>query len=359
MIAAKLLDAARNFTLRSRAPGVTYISDGANWANDTGTREIVRHLRTSHGVTAHLAITPRGLRNQLVHFIDRHALLRPGAVEKVHLSNRIVLTWFHQEPVADIAALRENVAAVLPRLARVIVPCEATRRDLPQFGVPEEKIALIPLGVDTNFFRPPNAAQRAEARSRFGIADDAVCIGSFQKDGQGWNDGDEPKLIKGPDVFLRTIEHLHDAGHRLHVLLSGPARGFVRHGLEKLGVQYSHTQLGQLHEILGLYHALDLYLIASRCEGGPLALGESWATGVPVVSSRMGMPADRIEHGKNGLLADSEDAAALAAACTSIIASPELRENIRTSALADVARLDWSVIAAQHLALYRRLGALN
>ena len=121
----------------------------------------------------------------------------------------------------------------------------------------------------------------------------------------------------------------------------------------------SHTQLGQLHEILGLYHALDLYLIASRCEGGPLALGESWATGVPVVSTRMGMPADRIEHGNNGLLADNEDAAALAAACTSIIATPALRENIRSSALADVARLDWSVIATQHLALYRRLGALD
>jgi predicted metalloprotease len=59
------------------------------------------------------------------------------------------------------------------------------------------------------------------------------------------------------------------------------------------------------------------------------------------------------------VLADNEDATALAAACSSIIKSPALRENIYTSALADVARLDWSVIATQHLALYRRLGALD
>ena len=52
--------------------------------------------------------------------------------------------------------------------------------------------------------------------------------------------------------------------------------------------------------VVDYYRASDLYLITSRSEGGPLSLTESWATGVPVVSTRVGMSADYIRDGENG-----------------------------------------------------------
>lgn len=352
---SKLFGAAQNFFIRNRKPGVAYLSDFANWANDHAVLTICRHLRERRHFPAAVVQTQRGLRGQIVHVIDRHALLQPGGAAAIHASNRVFLSWFHQDPdvpAAKLAALRALLPEALRRVESVVVPCETTRQALLSLGVPTEKITTIPLGVDTSFFRPPSAVERAAARERFGIAADAICIGSFQKDGEGWGDGNEPKLIKGPDVFLQVIERLRDRGAKLHVLLSGPARGYVRSGLEKLGVPCSHTRLEQFHDILPLYHALDLYLIASRCEGGPLAFCESWATGVPVVSTRVGLPADWIDHGVNGMLHESEDADGLAGSCAKLIEQPELRASVAAAALRAAPQLDWAVLAEKHFTLY-------
>jgi glycosyltransferase involved in cell wall biosynthesis len=61
-----------------------------------------------------------------------------------------------------------------------------------------------------------------------------------------------------------------------------------------------------------LFHALDAYIVASREEGGPKSILESMASGVPIISTRVGQAAALIRHGENGWLADVGDAAGLA-----------------------------------------------
>ncbi|MCK5187266.1 MAG: glycosyltransferase, partial [Deltaproteobacteria bacterium] len=78
------------------------------------------------------------------------------------------------------------------------------------------------------------------------------------------------------------------------------------------------------------------------------ALLESWATGVPVVSTRVGMPADLIEHGKNGMLAELEDVKDLANHSISLIEDDGLQERCRRQALDDVKHYDWSLIADRY-----------
>ena len=34
-------------------------------------------------------------------------------------------------------------------------------------------------------------------------------VGSFQKDGEGWEEGLTPKHIKGPDVFVEVVKRLN------------------------------------------------------------------------------------------------------------------------------------------------------
>jgi len=122
----------------------------------------------------------------------------------------------------------------------------------------------------------------------------------------------EPKLIKGPDIFLKTIELLKLRIPELYILLSGPSRGFVKEGLTQMGVPLRHVFPKHYKEVGRLFQALDLYLVTSREEGGPKAILESMASHVPLVTTRVGQAVDLVEHGRNAWMVDAEDVEGLA-----------------------------------------------
>src|SRR5439155_13036148 len=99
-------------------------------------------------------------------------------------------------------------------------------------GIGPGKVHLIPIGIDLAAFPLRDAASRAAARRALDLPESAFVAGSFQKDGVGWGEGLEPKLIKGPDVLLAALERLRERVPELHVLLTGPARGYVVRRLE-------------------------------------------------------------------------------------------------------------------------------
>lgn len=305
------------------------------------------------GRRAAICHEPWNLRSQILHFGDRYAYL-DGPYQKLHPSNKIFLTWHHgnpNDPNSGIQRIFEQLPAALPYLHKIVVSCETTRQNLIAFGISPQLLVKIPIGVQLSAFSSVSPEKRQAARESLGIPLDAICIGSFQKDGQGWGDGDEPKLIKGPDVFLEVMAALKPRYPKLFVLLTGPSRGYVKKGLAALALPYVHQHATDYAQMARYYHALDCYAITSRDEGGPIALMESWASGVPLVSTRMGMPADLIQHGLNGLLAEVEDSAALAEHLAAIIEDQTLGQKLSTAALAAVKAYDWPRIAAQYDAL--------
>ena len=63
-----------------------------------------------------------------------------------------------------------------------------------------------------------------------------------------------------------------------------------------------------LDAVAKAYRALDVCLVTSRDEGGPKAVLEAMATGVPLVTTRVGQAADLVRHARNGYIVDVEDA---------------------------------------------------
>src|SRR4030042_619279 len=179
-------------------------------------------------------------------------------------------------------------------------------------GIAPEKVFLIPTAIHLSCFPVQTKESRRQARAQLGLPQSAVVVGSFQKDGNGWGEGLEPKLIKGPDIFLQTLEILKGRIPELFVLLSGPARGYVKKGLERLQVPYQHLYLQSYPEVGKLFQALDVYLVSSRQEGGPKAVLEAMASGVPLVTTRVGQAMDLVRHGENGWVGESEDFEGLA-----------------------------------------------
>lgn len=248
-------------------------------------------------------------------FFSNHFVLLNGDWKKLPPA-RIGFSYFHGLPNTGNALFDKFYELLCQhhgQFSRIQVSHTHMRDLTLGTGIDPSKVFLIPIGINVDFF-PFRDAERKEAmRSELGIPQAAFVVGSFQKDGVGWEEGLEPKLIKGPDVFLSTIELLKKAvGGDLFVLLSGPSRGYVKRGLERMQVPYKHLCIKSYPDVAKLFQALDVYLVASRQEGGPKAILESMASGVPIVTTRVGQAMDLVKHGENGWMVAVEDSESLA-----------------------------------------------
>ena len=166
----------------------------------------------------------------------------------------------------------------------------------------------------------------------------------FQKDGEGWKEGNVPKLIKGPDIFCDVVEQIAHK-YKIHVILSGPARGYVKKRLERAEIPFSHFVFEEAKQVADLYKIIDIYMVTSREEGGPRAILESMASGVPIISTKVGQAPDIIEDGENGILVDIEDKNALINAFEKIINTESLKEKLIQNGLKTAKEYDSERIA--------------
>lgn len=328
--------------------GLFYIVEDLDWVIKREGEYLLRHLAPiAPQLKGRLEASPRGLRGQLLHFGSLGAFA--GAVDYAHADNRLVATCYHGYPEMG-GAMRRNLEKLIKeqdRLDRVVTACGIMQERLTGWGIPREKLRLIPLGASRRDFYPLPPAERQKLRAKLGIPADAVCIGSFQKDGEGWGEGDKPKLIKGPDLFVEVVAELAKR-RRVFALLTGPARGFVIKGLQKAGVGYVHLYPKELGELCALYNCLDLYLITAREEGGPKSLPEGMAAGVPLVTTRVGMAPDMIQSGMNGIMTELDDLEGLVQGCLRIMEDAGLRESVVERGFETVKRHDWPVLAQAH-----------
>jgi len=285
-------------------------SDLSGWVLDEETVELQR-VAAGLGIDARINYGLSRRASQCCHYTSQFVLRNRRHFDT---TNRISVDYFHGLPgttevfteVYD--GLRRHHAAI----SRVRVSHSRMEQAVLESGIDPGKVHRIPIGINLDSFAVQTPGSRRLARRQLCLPESAVVVGSFQKDGVGWGEGREPKLIKGPDVFLRVVEILKPRIPELHVLLSGPSRGYVKDGLARMGVPCRHVYPKRYEEIGWLFQALDLYLVTSRDEGGPKAILESMASGVPLVTTRVGQAVDLVRHGDNGWMVDVEDAEGLA-----------------------------------------------
>jgi glycosyltransferase involved in cell wall biosynthesis len=286
------------------------VSDSASWVISWEMREVAEIAQRIGVKVADIRWLPV-VKNQSVFYGSQFSLLENDCLQRPW---RVGVAYFHGRPgtgVPEFDQAYQRLCQIHPCIQRIQVSHTEMREIVLSTGVEPQRVFLIPIGIDLRYFSMRTRESRRKAREKFGIPQSAVVVGSFQKDGVGWGDGLEPKLIKGPDVFLKVVDLLKARIPELFVLLSGPARGYVKAGLERLGVPYRHVFLKHYPEIGQLFQALDVYLVTSRQEGGPKAVLESMASGIPLVTTRVGQAMDLVRHGENGWMVDVDDAEAL------------------------------------------------
>tara|TARA_X000000950_G_scaffold41957_1_gene46118 strand:+ start:5530 stop:6642 length:1113 start_codon:yes stop_codon:yes gene_type:complete len=328
---------------------VKFVVENVDWAIKFVGENIKREIEIIAPEKLEVSDKPYKIVNSLVHFGSQYMWLNWS--KYMSNENRYIASFFHGKP-EDGEEVKIHIDLFLEsveRLEKVVTASSLTQKRLMGWGVPKNKLVKIPLGVNTSLFNLPLNYQKKSIRTSLGISEHFILIGSFQKDGSGWKDGLDPKLIKGPDLFVSTLRLLLSRGYPVYALLTGPARGYVKKELEKFGIPYFHTFPKNHNELISLYHALDIYLITSREEGGPMGLLESIACGTPVASTNVGMAGDIITDKITGVLADRIEVENIAQKVEYLInMSKKQKKELQINSRKVVENCDWRIVAKQH-----------
>lgn len=149
-----------------------------------------------------------------------------------------------------------------------------------------KKITVIPFWINENIWFDIN--DKNQIREKNNLIKDAFYIGSFQRDTEG-ADLKSPKLVKGPDRLIEIYKFYKLINPKTRILLTGTRRQYIINRLKEEGIDYDYLEMASFIQLNELYNALDLYIVASRIEGGPQAIIECGLTKTPIISTDVGI----------------------------------------------------------------------
>ncbi len=250
----------------------------------------------------------------------------------------IPLVASHHTEFVDYARMRtgnEGLAAamgmamsLLYRECEIVLsPSASADASLERLGVPPERVARWIRGVDTQRFSPDHRSRAANGK-RF----DVLYAGRQTRE-------------KGIELLAETfaIAHRHEPRLRLVLAGDGPEAAYLR---ERLGGTAEHLGWLDGDELAHAYADADAFLFASETDTYGQVVVEAQASGLPVIAVAAGGPADLIEHGRSGLLAEP-DARELAAKLVRLAQSPAQRARLAGGGMAAARERTWDRSLAQ------------
>jgi len=203
-------------------------------------------------------------------------------LSKKHLSSKKVICTIHH--IDDKKFNIEEFSELDKLVDRYHIISKKTENTLKQLT--KKDIFYSPFWIDSKKFF--NIKDNQSLRKKFNIKDNDFAIGSFQRDTEG-SDNKSPKLEKGPDNFIEIIKNLDYENRNLKVVLTGKRRNYIINKLNELKISFEYFQMVDNKRLNELYNSLDLYIVASRVEGGPQSILECALSKTPIISTDVGV----------------------------------------------------------------------
>jgi len=190
------------------------------------------------------------------------------------------------------------------------------------------KIEVIGSAVDLEKFKPPR--DRMKFRREIGVDDDTPLVGNV-----GMIRPDKGQLVLVEAARL-VLEQRPDA--RFVIVGQGTGilkRGInVRNAIDQAGLADQIIMAGYRWDTPDVYAACDMIVIASlHTEASPIVLREAFASGRPLIATKVGDIPEIVQHRHNGLLIEPGDSRALADAIMEFVYDPELASRCAANAL--------------------------
>ena len=227
------------------------------------------------------------------------------------------------------------------------------------YEVDDQKIVIIPPGVDTSRFYPIPNDEAKEAIGHHGCPRLLLFVGRI-----------EP--LKGIDTLIRALAMVRASGilekqcYSLAIIGGDPDAPVEEMSSEMTRLQAlcEELDLEDLVVFLGkraqetlpyYYSAADILIMPSHYESFGMVALEAMACGTPVIASQVGGLAFLVQDGITGYVVPGGDPAALAKTLTRLIQQPDLRALLGRQAAEYASWYSWDKIAARIKNVYDEL----
>jgi len=243
---------------------------------------------------------------------------------------------------------------LMKQVKKTVVLNESLKAKLIEKGIDEEKLVVVPNGINVNDFGNFGKDVVNRIKEKYGIVGKITIMfaGSIT-----------PR--KGVDYLVRAAEIILRNGYEdILFLLVGSfkynekfANKIVRYvrsrGLEE---NVKFTGFVPYEDLKVLYQACDVFVLPSFEEGHGIVLTEAMASGKPLIGSNVGGIPAQIRDGWNGFLIEPGNEKQLAEKIKYLIDNPEERERMaENSKKLAKEEFDWKKIAEKYLKVYEEV----
>jgi glycosyltransferase involved in cell wall biosynthesis len=262
----------------------------------------------------------------------------PLALLVHHLFGRIAF----QEatfPVAAATWLLERPLGLAYRGVPTLAVSRSTAQDLARRGLEEERVVVVPNGVDLVRYSPGPALERYPAPT-------LLYLGRL-------------KRYKRVDLPIRALAALREEGMeaRLIVAGTGDRAPALQALVAELGLERVVEFRGYVseEEKIELFRRAWVHVLTSPKEGWGITNLEAAACGTPTIASDSPGLRDSVVHGETGFLVPHGDVPGLAARLREVIVDAALRRTLGQGARRFAERFTWDRAAAETETFLRRV----
>lgn len=220
------------------------------------------------------------------------------------------------------------------RADRVFVTSQYSGRNaISAYDLSPERVRVVPEGVDTEFWRPDNAAP----------VNHPVIVSVARQ----YPRKNTRTLL---EALPTVLEHVPDLECR--VVGGGPELPHLRRLARRLELERHVRLLGALprdEEVREEYRRASVFCLPSLQEGFGIAFLEAMATGLPIVGADSGAVPEVVPHGKAGLLVDGRSVAAVAGALLHLLRDESVRQRFARAGREQAMHYAWPTVARAFL----------
>lgn len=278
-------------------------------------------------------------------------------VKMVHTSHSLGV--LKAKALGDFEPYKERIALekeIYGKSDAIIATTKIEKNDIATlYGIDESKIYVIPIGVDTTFYKP--MGNKGKLKKDLNLPQIPLVFALARLD---------PR--KGLDLLIKSVPYIkrHYNGDFLVLISTGTGAKEEKKEMNKLLTLIRELNVEKEVKIIPAiepidlvpkyYSAADVFVLPSPYEPFGIVMLEAMACKAPMVATKFGGPAEVIQDGYDGFLVDPKDSKEMGKKIAELLRDDKKRELFAERAYKKVmSKYSWSSVAKEVLSLLRGL----